>query len=494
MSSPNRDLTGIVTGPQDLPTGMRPCEALEVGSQRQLFIDDRFVQCCRGVRLQMNPAVKLGPVLRPEAPWEMSMGFCASVIEYEGEFRLYYRCENFDDTANVCLALSEDGLRWERPTLRVCDVGGSSDNNVVMTDVHETVVFLDPHGRPEERFKMVAMHKWPDPVEGGIVCHTSADGIHWNQGPRVLDIAPDTANQAAWDRQRGKYVAYLRKWDPLRKIGRIETDDILQPWPYESLGEDAYFVWGRDKIPVPTREFPTAFGYDELDPVESDHYNPAAVEYPFAQSVYFMFPSPYMHHPPPPNDGLLDIQLAVSRDGVEFHRPERRPYVSLGMPDEVDSQRLYMAVGLVRRGNWLYQYYGGYEISHGKGAETRRAKKRFGSICALRQRIDGFVSVDADFTGGIFVTPPVKFEGERLVLNIDCSALGGCRVGLLDAGGRPIPGFTPDDCDVIYANNPSRTVTWAGSPDVSGFAGKPVRLCFVMRSAKLYAFEFVARR
>ena len=106
----------------------------------------------------------------------------------------------------------------------------------------------------------------------------------------------------------------------------------------------------------PSREMPTAFGYDDQDPVESDHYNAAAVEYPWAQKAYFMFPSAYMHHPSPPsNDGLLDIQLASSRDGVEFTRLERSPYVPLGRAGSIDSQCLYMAVGMLRKGDDLFQ-------------------------------------------------------------------------------------------------------------------------------------------
>ncbi len=180
---------------------------------------------------------------------------------------------------------------------------------------------------------MIASKGWPDPRIAGLYCHTSPDGVHWTVGPRVLDICPDTANQAAWDRQRGKYVAYIRIWDPLRKVGRVETDDIMKPWPYRSLGADAYFIWGKENVAVPSREFSVAFGYDAEDPVPSDHYNPAAVEYPYASHAYFAFPSAYMHFPDPPigkygNDGVLDIQMAVSRDGLVYRRVERAPVYS----------------------------------------------------------------------------------------------------------------------------------------------------------------------
>ena len=63
--------------------------------------------------------------------------------------------------------------------------------------------------------------------------------------------------------------------------------------------------------------------------------------------AYFAFVNPYRHYPVADtgdttlqgkdergrfkNDGPLDIQLAVSRDGITFARPDRKPYVPLGM-------------------------------------------------------------------------------------------------------------------------------------------------------------------
>ena len=485
------ELTGTFRGPDDIAPKLPPATPIDVGGHKQLFIDERFVEASRGIELNINPPTKLGPILTPHEPWEMNFGFCASVIEHEGVYKLFYRCEPPQGAAKVCLAISEDGLQWQRPRLGLFEYAGSKQNNIVYDGVGEAVVFLDPHGTPDERFKMIVMHKWPDPEQGGLYCHTSPDGIHWRQGPHVLNLGPDTANQAAWDVQRGKYVAYVRKWDALRKVGRIEMDDVMKPWPYEDLGDDAYFIWGRDKIPVPSKEMPTAFGYDETDPVESDHYNPAAVEYLWAQSAYFMFPSAYMHHPsPPPNDGLLDIQLAVSRDGVEFTRPQRRPYVPLGLAGDVDSQCQYMAVGMLRVGSCIYQYYGGYSVSHGRHNEARTQKRRQGSLCAVRQRLDGFMSADAAYTGGELLTPPMSFEGGRLELNINASAMGACQVGILDAQGEPIEGYSADECDFIHGNHVARAVTWGGKEDVSALTGRTVRLHFVMRATRLYAFQF----
>ena len=47
------------------------------------------------------------------------------------------------------------------------------------------------------------------------------------------------------------------------------------------------------------------------------------------------------------------------------------------------------------------------------------------------KRIDGFVSADTPYTGGEFTTRPLRFTGDRLVLNIDTGATGYAQVGIL---------------------------------------------------------------
>ena len=64
-------------------------------------------------------------------------------------------------------------------------------------------------------------------------------------------------------------------------------------------------------------------------------------------------------------------------------------------------------------------------------------------------------------------------------------------VEILDEQGRVVPGFAEADCDLINGNYIDHTVTWKKKSDVTALAGQVVRLRFVMRSAKLFAFQFV---
>jgi len=125
-------------------------------------------------------------------------------------------------------------------------------------------------------------------------------------------------------------------------------------------------------------------------------------------------------------------------------------------------------------------------MQHGLGATQNVA-----CVSRLISRRDGFTSARGAYAGGEFTTPPLVFAGNKLVLNIDTSATGLVRVGILDEKGSAIEGFAPAQCDLIHtANEISRVVSWRGKTDVSGLRGKPVRLKCLLRNADLYAFQF----
>jgi hypothetical protein len=472
---------------------------IDIGSRKQLFIDDRFFASVKNVALRMNPAAKMGPVLLPDKPWEsMDIGYCVSVAEDGDQYKMWYLARDRQGTCRQCYAQSKDGRAWEKPSLGLIDYNGSKDNNIVLAPTEKQVempisVFLDPAGTPEARFKAVAFMYWPDPKRLGLYVHTSPDGIHWKLSDRrIFPLPGDMPNQAFYDSRLKKYVAYLRVWAPLRKIGRIETSDLTQPWPADQTVPPSCRDWTGNTITVEGHVIPIVFSYDQLDPNPSDHYNAACVQYPWADDAYFMFPSPYRHYPEPPlskyaNDGLVDIQTATSRDGVHWNRLSREPYVSLGTEEEIDRGQIYMAVGMFRRGGKIEQYYGGYRTNHGVLGSQPDAD---GAIFRLEQRLDGFVSADAAFEGGEFATPPLVFSGTKLVLNINASAMGTCKVEILDDQGNVLPGYSLAECDEIGGNHVEKTVSWKGQSHLSSLRGQVVRLRVVMRACKLFAFEF----
>ena len=484
---------------------------LKVGSQKQLFIDHKFIESSENVSLVVNPPVKRPePILRSDKPWDAFRLIFFSVAEDDGLVKMWYQAFDGDQwgggTSRLCYAISKDGLHWEKPNLGLVEYNGSKDNNILLAQrMFNAFVFIDPHGEPERRYKMLFS---PGAVMRAGV---SADGIHWTLLGEDLTaqegIGYDVQPTAFWDPVLKKYAVYPRvsiRGDstphfpfpapiasdppvvapklmrPGRAIGRIEVDDFLAPWPMEKMQ--------------------TVLAADEIDPPGSDLYLPYACRYPYAADAYFMFPETYQHfrgdESDVGNDGVNDTQFAASRDGVHWMRYDRKVYLGCGLPGEPDFGAAQPTAYHVRRGNYLYYYYWGWPWTHGGfrrlSTDQRHSKANWGRqlYAVAIQRLDGFVSADAPYAGGWLATPPIVFEGNRLELNVNVAAMGVARVEIQDADGKPLPGFSLDDCNRILFNDVAHTVRWGGKSDVSSLAGKPVRLRIQMRSAKLYAFQF----
>ena len=476
---------------------MEPVPIL-VGTRKQMFIDQRFIAQSDGIELHVNPAQVRGPVLKGDHPWEAGqIRASGSMIQKEDTLTLWYGANDPGTDGKIgkdsfCYATSTDGVHWDKPNLGLVEYEGSRENNIIAE--RRGCVFIDERAPSDQRYKLLR-RKPGGPDEGGLTLSYSPDGIHWTFDVlRVLPFSPDTNNQVLYDPRIHRYVAYLRSWAPLRKVARVEIEDLMQPWPYDGSVEPSR-LWSRERPPPPSYEFPQAISYDELDPPETDLYTAAVSIYPWAEDVYLAFPSPYYHFPPPPegqyrNDGLLDIQLAVSRDGVYFERPDRgHAYVPLGVRGGPQGGSLYMYPGLARIGDEIIQYYVAHVHSHGEYVGFKETSG-LGALYMAAQRLDGFMSADAPYGGGWLITPPLAFEGHRLELNIDCGATGHARVELRDEQNLPIKGFTVEECDLIRGNHIHYRVTWNGDGDVSALAGRPLRLRFVMRNARLFAFQF----
>ena len=82
---------------------------------------------------------------------------------------------------------------------------------------------------------------------------------------------------------------------------------------------------------------------------------------------------------------------------------------------------------------------------------------------------------------------PAK-AGGKLLLNLDTGALGELRVGLLDAAGKPLAGFSADDCVPLQINSFGAVVRWKGG-DLASLRDQGVRLEFRSRRTKLYSFR-----
>ncbi len=478
---------------------------IEIATHRQLFLDDFLLDpgSTRGITRTLNRPHRIERVLKPDRPSEaLGFIFYGSVVDEDGTAKLFHGSYDAEKRKHFKIATSEDGIHWERPELGLVDYHGGRDNNLLPVDAVEASVFLDPNAPPEKRYRLLYSRHWPEPEKAGVYLASSPDGIRWTESNvRLLPFVPDSQHCAVWDESIGKYVIYTRTWNPVRAIARVAVDDIEQPWPYDDSIEP-HHIWGPEKVPTLSRELPTVMARDDRDPPGVQLYTNTVIRY---HGNYLAFPAAYQTFNGPEwkdralngNDGTFDIQFASSRDGIDWNR-RRSPYVAAGFHDGLDLRLVSMAQGLIRRGRDLHQYFIGWPHTHGrpvvwdKDTEDRAEwlKKDLGGIYRATQRVDGFVSLDAGYPGGSFTTSPLTFSGNRLRLNLSTAGSGGVRVALLDESGKSLPGFAEKDHDWINADAIDHEVRWKGDPDLGQHAGKPVRLRFELRNAKLFAFQF----
>ena len=481
---------------------METRELHDFGTAKQILFDDFLVEDKRGFVLTMNPAMRTeGPVIVADKPWETKGTTHSSVVTgVKDEHELWYYSSDPDGNAHVmCYATSSDGINWEKPELGLFEFGGNKNTNIVTRGMLATM-FADPTAEPERRYKLIGdegsgwgvtsvncggarfryftgeLDTWE--YHSVIGAH-SPDGINWTKYDKpIMPWYTDTHNVAYWDDQRERYVAYVRMNEHLhidetgRQVGSFDYRTIAR-----SESED--FA----QFPAPTKVLEPDFSLVEDEDLSGGGlYNSAAIKYPYAKDAYLVFPSAYHH-----TSDTLDIQLAVSRDGIHFDR-WLKPFVRLGVTGRFDSQSLYMNPGFVQAGDELFFYYSGHSSRH----DIDRTHVEPPVIGRVRVRLDGFVSQDAEAEESSLTTVPFTLEGDRLQLNMDASSRGWLKVEILDASGHTIWGYSKAEADRLMFNDIAQTVRWNGEADLSALRGRAVRLRFIGQSAKLFAFQFVS--
>jgi hypothetical protein len=460
---------------------------------RHLFLDPAFVQQSEKVALHVNPPQQREIVIRADKPWEQLMiSFYLTVLDEGGKLRMWYICRDKKNQPNVAYAESADGVNWIKPNLGIVEYEGSKDNNLVGLSSLEGTVFRDERAPAEKRYNYIT-HLWEK--DGGMVRFHSPDGLRWSRDAAPLvKFGADSQAVTFWDERAGKYALYLRGWEQradkkrYRTVVRADLPDLTTPL---SIGptEKSRYMWGKDKPAVIDDDFPKVLATDEADPPNSDVYTISAQPYPVDPRWYVGFPS-FFQREKSTSDGRLDVQFIGSRDGFHWHRYDRAPYARPGIAGSESANMVFIGPWLIMRGEEIWQYGTGLQSRHGD--KEARVRKTDGVIYRYVQRVDGFVSLDFDAEGGRCVTAPVKVDGPRLALNLDTAVLGHLRAGLLDAEGKPIAGFGPEDCEILQTNSTHALVTWRGKGVLSALQGREVRLRFTGGRAKLFSFYFTA--
>lgn len=529
----------LLKGP-DLLFGGKKGEVLKLDDRKHLFIDDALLEKYdKGVKFVVNPPTPVKIVL---SNFKGAFRKHLNVLEDEnGKIRLYTTVE--DDYLAVWL--SDDGENFYAPVLQNGNYKGHT-NVVLHAKVGMGMVFIDPNAPPKERYKYIS-----DYNRRALFLFHSENGLEFQKYKQpVLPFRSASQCNIYYDDQKQVYTSFHRTDFGRSKNNHsercfvmTETKDIVKPWEFTPLTETDYktrSVGKRISTLVPgyldngpitpggfSLEYPWAFTpNDSLDQVETDIYVPKAMKYPWAPDTYLAFPIIYYHYKGSPiitrgilgdedrgrGSGPLENQIAVSRNGKDWHRYPRPVYLGIGEFQGIDFKTAYIAQGMVKKGNEIWQY--AFCEPHYHSAWETKLDQR--AVIKLKQRLDGFVSLDSPYEKEVYAeTKPFTFKGNKLHLNVDTDAAGYIQVGFMDENGNDIPGFSVDDCiyingdfvdtQVEYIKNRDKLIVVSNkyeedqsttaikaitSTDLSALEGKTVKLIFRMRGSKLYALQF----
>ena len=425
---------------------------IDIGSRRELFVDQYLIDRLVNVTLKLHE-----PKLASEITLTANTLEYGTVIVDGALFRLYTRDArgakaDGDATEVTRYCESQDGIHWTKPKLGLHEIDGSKENNVILAEppyCHNFSPFLDrrPGVPASQRFKALAgLH------ESGLVAFVSGDGIHWKklqQEPVIPTRVPwtsrklfDSQNVSFWSEAEKCYVCYFRSHvRGLRRIARTTSDD--------------FHTWS--------------------EPVLLDVNFPGEHLYTSQTHPYFRAPHIYLALPTryfPDRGSSTDILFMSARGDRPFDRSFRQAFIRPGLnPSRWGNRSNYAALNVVPTGPTEMSIY---------ATPMRR----------FVLRTDGFVSVHAGADQGEMITRPLRFTGQKLLVNYSTSAGGSLQVEIQNGNGKPIPGFSLTDVERLVGDSIEQRVEWSNSGNLASLASQTVRLRFILQDADLYAIQF----
>lgn len=493
--------------------------------RRQLFLDDFVVEKMDGVKRTMHQPEKRGAVFRPYFPngGAIQTRSAPMWIPDEKRFKLVYKAFPADAPAYTAIAVSSDGLHWERPALP-----GQSDNRIVvptLPGLHDKFynVVHDPDDPDASR-----RYKGLQGATGRVAV-VSPDCMNWRLIESAKLKSSDESN-LTYDRENNRFFALLKTGNKYGRAYNISFSEDFVHWskPQFCFGADAKdqeraLQVIRERLTHPGLARPMfidpdpATGwrkpeYHRIPTWRAECYNIGVFPY---EGVYIGLPMIYfpcgIRQPERNNaDGFHLIQLAMSRDLVNWKRlGDRRAFIGPSRIDDglvgvFDRMQLAPFNRPVEREDELWFYYVGfkwrvpiydrYTDGSPRDPETLTPeqmadlKDGTSAVCLAVLRRDGFISVDAGDEEGTVLTKPLKLAGSRLMLNLDAAEGGRIEVDILDQAGQPIPAYSGDDAIAVTGNDVRTAVSWRDQSELTSLEGNVVRLRFRLKDASLYAF------
>jgi hypothetical protein len=433
-----------------------------------LFLDYSFLDRCDGAHIKF-----LQPKPIDNASLKKIRGIFSIIYdEKQKRFRIW---DSGLDKTPFHLLESKNGLDWSITDKTIKSKG-------LRHHMWESDWFYDRWDRNSEfRYKMVTYPYEKGTYGGPGIIATSPDGIRWTNHPE-FEWAPrdgngsDTSNHMFYNPFTKEYVVFCRRYHVDRRLATVRSKDLKN--------------WTQGEVVLQP---------DPLDPPLMQFYGTTTTLY---ENEYFMglvqcykVPSQLLKHHTEIQEcqmyGYVEPQLIWSFNSTLWNRSDRTPFLSRGEPGERNFGSIYPRKILpAPDGKHLYVYSRVSPVNHGVKRDRIMPKVngRTGFVTMHSLRKDGFSCLEPDGGYGEITTKCIIPKTGDLKLNYK-APYGELKVQIADPSGKPLKGYTYDECTPLKGDYIMKTPKWKNRKDLAELKGKSIRIQVKFIDAYLYAIR-----
>jgi hypothetical protein len=468
-------------------------------SRRLYFFNEALPEGARNIHAVYGQVQKLGVVLEGDAPWEGGSvsSFCGSVVRADdGRYRLYYTAVSQQEMG-MALAVSDDGLHWQKPSLGQEPFKGGSTNRLILSGVparQDQVAQPQILRLPDGRWRMYYWHHqhgWGR-VPYLYTVAESEDGLHWqvpdyehpalnshwlgdqsalSDAERLAEKARRTndANFVYLNPHLGCYEQFSQWFLEARPERRVAQDNCpdFNRMIQRRVSADG-LAWSAPELVIQA---------DGRDPWDQQFYS-LAVQYHEDWLIGSLG-----HFRVEQAQQTTDLELAFSRDGRRWERPVRGGFI----PREAqgrDAEGIYAPNAWIDQGERWLCLYTAEASKHNQAGDSNLPP---GCIMAASWPKHRLVGLCADHVPGGFLTP--VFYPQTSEIKLDAAVRGWLRAELCDAWGNKREGYHLEDSLPLHGDDFGHVLRWQAR-DTAQFQHDPVRLRLEYADAEVYSISY----
>ncbi|MEQ1751984.1 MAG: hypothetical protein ABL974_21360, partial [Prosthecobacter sp.] len=394
-----------------------------------LLVDDHDILYRAGTRRVLEKPVRhaKNPLITEDKPWEMAIAWTSVHRDKAtGKYQLWYqayagkRAQLKTHECVVCYAESADGITFTKPNLGLFDFNGDKNTNIVLIgsglygDRYCNSVIVDAREPDAARHYKMLYYDWAKTTKGELVAGLhlaySPDGIRWAKHPDAPIYTTSFGGKKVQPPFAGENP-YTETTAPDGRVKRQLLRPISMSDAADPLFDPKHKVWaiyGKAWIPGPDGGLGWKHGMGRVESKDLLHWSkPQIVSFPdehdgalefhtspvlFRHDHYFSL-NQILNRP---GGGTMDIELMLSRDGLDWQRPFRDDlWLKRSEGDQFDSGTLATNADIVIEGREMRFYYGAYSsgaIGGGTNITGDQQKSGVGLVTLPLDRFAGLRS------------------------------------------------------------------------------------------------------